>query len=451
MRSKNTDPSAFCALRAILSISIASLLSAISPLASPLAAAGEAPAVEWAKNLGGSHNDLANQVLQTADGGYVIAGSSYSTDGDVKGNRGEEDCWVAKLDARGSLEWQRSLGGSARDQAFSIALTSDGGYIVAGSSESRDGDVGYNQGAQDFWVAKLSAAGDLEWERSLGGSGPDQANSVAQAPVGGYIVAGSSYSSDGDVSGPHGGSDFWVAKLSAEGDTEWEKSLGGSGRDFAESVAPTSDGGYIVAGYSDSTDGDVRGNHGKEDLWVAKLSANGALEWQKSLGGSSYEQAHSIAQTSDGGYLVAGASESTDGDVKGNHGKEDLFVAKLSPKGALEWQRSLGGSQSETAYSVIQTSDGGFAVAGFSSSADGDAPGDRLSKDFWVARLSAQGALEWQKGLGGGFLDEARSIVETADGGYVVAGESESSDGDITDNHGSSDFWVVKLSPPAGR
>jgi hypothetical protein len=286
--------------------------------------------------------------VQTSDGGYVVAGYSKSEDGDVTGNHGDFDFWVVKLSEGGSLQWQKSLGGSDDDRANSIERTSDGGYIIAGGSGSRggyvpsvessglkDGDVTGNHGDDDFWVVKLSQDGALQWQKTFGGSRDDVANSIMRASDGGYVVIGYSESEDGDVTGNHGDfwgfKDFWVVKLSEAGELQWQKSLGGSDNDDAKSIMRTSDGGYVVAGGSWSDDGDVTGNHGYEDFWVVKLDQGGSLQWQKSLGGSGGDVANSVMRTSDGGYIVVGGSGSSNGDVTGNHGGFDFWVVKLKP------------------------------------------------------------------------------------------------------------------------
>jgi hypothetical protein len=240
-------------------------------------------------------------------------------------------------------------------------------------------------------------------------------------------------------------------KLSATGAIQWQKCLGGSGWDVATSIQQTSDGGFIVAGRTNSNDGDVTGNHGNDDFWVVKLSATGEIQWQKSLGGSNDDWATSIQQTSDGGFIVAGSTDSNDGDVTGNHGNDDFWVAKLSSTGAIQWQKSLGGSGDELAESTQQTSDGGFIVTGWTTSNDGDVTGNHGGKDFWVVKLSSTGAIQWQKSLGGSGTDVAESIQQTSDGGFIVAGYTASNDGDVTGNHGYDDFWVVKLSKLVGK
>ncbi|MGA2296026.1 MAG: T9SS type A sorting domain-containing protein [FCB group bacterium] len=418
----------------------------------------QAPVIEWQKCLGGDTVDVANSIIQTSDGGYIVTGHTDSNDGDVSGHHiyynvlSKEDIWVVKLNSSGIIQWQKCLGGSGSDYACSIQQTSDGGYIVAGFTDSNDGDVSGNHGGDnDSWVVKLDISGAIQWQKCLGGSGNDWARTILQTRDGGYIVAGATTSNDGDVSGNHDSNnvywDFWVVKLDAIGKIQWQKCLGGSGYDEAWSIQQTSDGGYIVAGYTESNDGDVSGNHGNDDIWVVKLDTSGTIHWQKCLGGSGYDVANSIQQTSDGGYIIAGETESKDGDVSGIHGDGDVWVIKLDINGTIQWQKCYGGFSDDEPYSIQQTNDGGYIVAGCTESNDGDISGNHGTYDFWVVKLDVNGIIQWQKCLGGSGDDEAYSIQQTSDGGYIVAGSTGSNDGDVSGNHGGSDFWIVKLSP----
>lgn len=264
----------------------------------------QAPEIEWQKSFGGSGVDRAHSVRQTTDGGYIVAGFSNSNDGDVTGNHGADDYWIIKLSHTGEMEWQKSYGGSYSDIAYSIQQTSDGGYIVVGISKSDDGDVIENYGYYDVWVLKLNSTGYIEWQKCYGGSHDDVAYSIQQTIDGGYIFAGGSSSNDVDVTENQGVLDFWIVKLNSAGNMEWQKSYGGSENDFAQSIQQTADGGFIAAGRSSSNDGDVTGNHGSDDYWIIKLNISGNMEWQKSFGGSGSDVANSIQQTTDGGYIV---------------------------------------------------------------------------------------------------------------------------------------------------
>ena len=411
-----------------------------------------APPIEWQKTLGGSGEDYASSIQPTPDGGYVVAGNTGSNNGDVTGSHGDMDFWVVKLDRGGNRVWQKTLGGNWGDKANSIQPTLDGGYVVAGYAHSNGGDITESHGIDDFWVVKLDAGGNIVWQKTLGGTSDEKAYSIELTSDGGYVVAGYTNSHDGDVTGNHGDDDFWVVKLDVDGNIVWQKTLGGSGQDEAYSIQPTPDGGYVVAGYAMSNDGDVTGNHGEIDLWVVKLDAGGNMVWQKTLGGSSQDNAYSIQATLDGGYVTAGWTASNDGDVTGNHGDMDLWVVKLDAGGNMVWQKTLGGGNWDEAHSIKQTLDGGYAVAGFATSSDGDVIGSNgISGDFWVVKLDAGGNIVWQKTLGGIQFDGAYSMQATLDGGYVAAGGTRSNNGDVIGNQGLGDFWVVKLAPDRGN
>ena len=411
----------------------------------PFISFGQAPDIEWEKNYGGSESEGSSCIEQTMDGGYIVAGTSYSNDGDVEGNHGSIDYWIVKLDDIGNIIWEKNLGGSGQDYANFIHQTTDEGYIVVGWSQSSDGDVGGNYGSTDCWVVKLDDIGNITWEKNLGGSEGDSAYSIRQTTDGGYIVAGSSASNDGDVSGNYGNEDYWVVKLDDIGNIIWEKNYGGSNNDRAKSIWQTTDGGYIIAGYSYSNDGDVSEDHGSVDYWIVKLDGIGNITWEKSLGGSNEDYANFIQQTLDGGYIVVGGSQSNDGDVSGNHGYADYWIVKLDPTGNIAWEQNYGGSSGEAAHFVQQTLDGSYIIAGGSQSNDGDVSTNQGGVDYWIVKLDAIGDIIWQKSIGGSSNDYAQAVQQTEAGDYIVTGHSESSDGDVNENYGSSDYWVVKL------
>ena len=285
------------------------------------------PSIQWQRCLGGAGGDFGTCIRPTTDGGYVLSALTTSNSGDVSGNHGGSyDAWVVKTDAGGALQWQRCLGGSGSDEANTIQQTADEGYIIGGSTTSSDGDVsGYHNAGSaiprpDAWVVKLDADGAIQWQKCLGGWERDGITAILQADDGGYICAGSTYSNDGDVSGNHGAFDAWVVKLDISGALQWQKCLGGTGSEAGNDIVATMDGGYIMTGNTTSSNGDVQGNHGDHDAWVVKLSNSGAIEWQKCLGSTLADAGYSILQSAELGYLVAGQTRSDDGDVIGQHG-----------------------------------------------------------------------------------------------------------------------------------
>lgn len=423
-------------------------------------AMAQAPAIQWQKSFGGTNSDRSHTIIQTSDGGYMISGASNSNNGDVTGNHGNQDYWILKLNSTGNLQWQKSLGGSGNDYGSSIIQTAEGDYMVAGTTNSNNGDVTGNKGFTDGWVVKLNSdAGVIYWKKTFGGTDYDVINQMIPTTDGGYIFVGSSSSTIGDVTGNNGYVDYWIVKITSDGNVQWKKSLGGTGDDRATSIVQTSDGGYAVAGYAENNNGDVTGNHGGKDYWILRLNSDGGvIFWKKSLGGSHQDLASSIKQTSDGGYIVVGSAFSNDGDVTGNHDGTDSWVVKINEAGAIQWQKALGGSKVDEATSVIQTTDGGYLVLGITASNDGQVvgyhpptntgPGEvPISYDYWVVKLNATGNILWQKCLGGSKSDEASSVIQTSDGGYAIVGGSQSNNGDVTGNHGDYDIWVVKLAP----
>ena len=394
------------------------------------------------KLYGGSHYDYVRNIQQTTDGGYIVAGSSFSSaNGDVTGtNHGNSDYWIIKLNVSGNIVWNKLVGGTGHDDAYDIQQTTDGGYIVAGySTSSASGDVtGTNHGATDFWVVKLDALGNIVWNKLLGGTWNEETYDVQQTTDGGYIVAGYSYSSaSGDVTGtnhgPFGSGDYWIVKLNASGNIVWNKLLGGSGHDVAYGIRQTTDGGYIIAGHSNSSNsGDVTGsNHGGVDYWILKLDASGNIVWNKLLGGNVTDVGTDVQQTTDGGYIVAGYSHSSaNGDVTGsNHGLEDYWIIKLDGLGNIVWNKLLGGTVAEIPSAIQQTTDGGYIIAGSSSSStSGDVTGTTNGgDDYWIVKLDGSGSIVWNKLLGGIGIENATAIHQTTGGGYIVAGISNHS------------------------
>ncbi|QSB26135.1 T9SS type A sorting domain-containing protein [Flavobacterium sp. CLA17] len=409
----------------------------------------QAQSIQWQKPLGGPQFEEGRCIQQTNDGGYIVAGYSHSS----IGNRNEE-AYIVKLNASGTIEWEKKYGGTGNDFARSIQQTADGGYMIAGSTTSNDGDVSGNHGGADYWIVKLDAAGTIAWQKTYGGTSYDKAESIRQTSDGGYIMVGYAYSNNGDVSGNHGEADIWIVKIDATGTIVWQKSLGGTRDDFAEKIIQTADGGYIMAGGTTSNNGDVSGNHSLGlDFWIVKLDGTGTITWKKCLGGTDEDFPTSIQQTTDGGYILTGNTGSTNGDVVGNHDiidnikTNDAWVVKLNATGTIQWQKCLGGTASEDPSSIQQTSDGGYIVAGDTNSNDGDVSGKHGNTDVWIVKLDVTGNIQWQKCLGGSSHETVYSNQQTSDGGYIMTGITNSTDGDVIGNNGNFDFWTVKLAP----
>jgi uncharacterized delta-60 repeat protein len=358
----------------------------------------------WTTSYGGSANDYAYSIQETSDNGFIVAGRTTSY------GAGFFDYWVLRLDANGNVVWQKTYGGSSYDYAYSIQETSDGGFIVAGYIDP------YSLLIYDFWVLKLGANGNVVWQKTYGGSRDEIAYSIQETSDSGFIVGGitSSYGA--------GEWDYWILKLDANGNVVWQKTYGGASSEQARSIQETSDNGFIVAGFTNSY------GAGNVDCWVLKLDANGIVVWQKTYGGAGWDSAESIQETSDGGFIMAGWT-----DFFGS-GKNDYWVLKLDANGTVVWQKTYGGPLSDYAYSIQETSDNGFVVAGYTWSYGAG------FWDSWVLKLDTNGNVVWQKTYGSSSGDEfAYSIQETSDSGFIVAGRIDS------DRAGNNDYWVLKL------
>ena len=293
-----------------------------------------------------------------------------------------------------TVVWEKVYGGESDDFVNSIQFTSDGGCILVGWTKSNDGDISDgNNGYSDFWILKLNEDGIIQWDKTYGGSNYDKASSIQTTVDGGYIVAGVTTSNDGDISdGNNGDGDFWVLKLDINGNKIWDKTYGGLNNDEASSIQTMIDGGYIVTGYTESFDNDISdGNNGARDVWVLKINSDGVKQWDKTYGGSNNDEASSIQTTIDGGYIVAGITESNDGDItNGNSGMWDSWILKLDSVGTKQWDETYGGEYGDRFYS-IQTNDNGECVAvGIKGNNDNYLP------DFnvWAIKLSLSNSIK---------------------------------------------------------
>jgi hypothetical protein len=346
--------------------------------------------VRFARTYGGTNWDYAYFVQQTSDGGYIVAGTTTSF------GAGMSDIFLIKIDANGDAQWAKTYGGTNDDWASSVQQTSDGGYIVSGFTKS------FSVGSWDVFLMKTDANGNIQWAKTYGGASEDYAYFVQQTSDGGYIVAGRTRSFGA------GGYDIFLIKTDANGNVQWAKTYGGTGDELFSSVQQTSDGGYIVAGRTLSF------GAGGNDIFLIKTDENGDVQWAKTYGGTNHDYALSVQQTSDGGYIVAGWTSSF------GAGWDDIFLIKTDANGNIIWAKTYGGSANEYAFSVQQTSDGGYIVAGRTSSfgAGWD--------DIFLIKTDANGNIIWAKTYGGSANEYAFSVQQTSDGGYIVAGRTSS-------------------------
>lgn len=416
---------------------------------------------QWDVRFGGNSLDWIRTAIPTSDGGYFLAGYSLSgSSGDkTQVSQGSMDYWVVKTNGSGVKQWDYRFGGSGFDVLWKAAQTSDGGYILAGSSGSGiSGDKSQaSQGGDDYWIIKISSLGILQWDARYGGSGQDELTGIAQTSDGGFIIAGYSDSpiSGEKTQGTQGLHDYWIVKTDANGVKLWDARYGGSAEEMLWDVQQTSDGGYILAGISasgisgDKTQAFIGGGY---DYWIVKTDNTGVKQWDATFGGTQEDDLFSVKQTPDGGYILAGTSASgISGDkTQASQGGADFWVVKTNGSGTKLWDRDFGGSDDESPWSLCLTPDGGFVFGGFSNSG---ISGDKTQttqggNDYWLVRADGSGNKVWDVRFGGNAADQLYDIHLLVDGSYLLGGISASAvSGDKSQsNQGDHDYWLIKTS-----
>lgn len=415
------------------------------------------PPLQWQKNYGGSSSDWIGSFAQTPDGGFILQGITVSANGDATGNHGNYDLLVVKTDPDGNTLWKKLYGSTGFENTGNILNTSDGGYLMGGTCGANNGDVSGNHGSTDYWIVKLDNAGNIQWQKSYGGSNSENLYNIKETSDGGYIAIGNSTSIDGDISGNYGNLDTWVIKISSSGILQWQKNYGGTGIDLGSDIVEMPGGDFIFCGGTYSSNGNVSINYGDKDAWLMRISGtNGTAIWSQTYGGSSFDELNSLQLTNDFSISIAasGSTNSNDYNITGNHGSTDiLFVTLDGASGILNSARCYGGSNGEYAYNISNTFDQGYFITGYTTSNDGEVSGNHGNSDIWALKLSRGGDIDWQKCLGGTAAERGFRGMETSEGGYFVAGGANSINGDATNNYGGEDLWAVKLSncfiPPA--
>ncbi|KUK45084.1 MAG: hypothetical protein WCY97_01345 [Methanothrix sp.] len=374
---------------------------------------GDSPEEMWNKTYGGTGNDLASEVHVTKDGGYVIIGVTESY------GAGDGDAWLIKTDSEGNEEWNKTFGGPVYDNGQSVQETSDDGYVLVGRTES------YGAGC-DLWLIKTDSEGNEKWSKTFGGPGFDGGWSVQETKDGDYIITGETESYGA------GNFDLWLIKTDSSGNEIWNKTFGGPLVDWGNMVHETRDGGYIISGETESY------GAGGLDIWLIKTDLEGNEEWNRTFGGPSSDSCRSVIETRDAGYMIAGGTHSY------GAGGSDLWVVKTDSEGKEEWNRTFGEPEqdmgplggelgNDQGLAVQQTSDGGYIIAGYTSSY-GAFPGD-----LWIIKMNSESVLEWDMTSGRRGTDEGASVQETSDGEYIVAGDTTRGDA------GGWDILLVKL------
>lgn len=417
-------------------------------------ATAQLPSILWSHKFGGSGADVPNSIKFTADGGTIAAGYTTSKDGMVGFNSNREywDLWVVKISKCGDMQWQRSFGGNDYESARDIIVTSDGGYLVLGETNSTDGDVtpGYG-GTKDIWLLKLDKDGNLQWQKRLGGTGLDIGNNIQLMPDGNYLIAASTSSNDGDFTGNHsttGYTDGALMKIDPSGNVLWTKCFGGSKNDELLDIEIIGEKIY-VAGYANSIDGDIPASQKNYDVWLLCTDLNGTKSFSKIYGGSQNDVAYSMCIGADGTLALAGYTTSNDGNVTGAKGSQDFWILNISTTGVLKWQQTAGGTDTEYANAIIADGDGGYIAGGISYSEDGDVHNQKDQGDYWVIKLNAIGQIVWTQNYGGKETDHLHSIIFDPNlNEYYLSGDAASTDGDFGDGEFNTDFGIIKLKLP---
>jgi hypothetical protein len=378
----------------------------------------------WLKLYGGSAYEYPRQIQKTSDGGFIVtAGSGQGSD--LPGYHGGtgSDAWVLKLDKDGLVEWSKLFGGTASD-ILHAKEDNQGNFICAGTTNSADGDIINNHGGSDYWVVKLNASGSLMWSKTYGGSGYDAGGGgVAVTADGGYIIGGQSWSTDGDVTGALGNNDYWIVKLDVDGNIEWEKSIGGTSYEGATSINQLSNGDYFVTGITYSgADFGGQPSLGAGDLAVIRLDASGNIRWINRYGGAGYDGLFSKSVEVEDGIVIGSRSSSANGDVPKNQGNHDYWAFKIDVLGNVLWSKTYGGSGNDYFMDLRKASNNTYLLTGYTHSSDGDIHNNHGGVDIWTVKINAVGDTLWTQTYGGPNNDEGTSIVENKPGEYLLLG-----------------------------
>lgn len=419
---------------------------------------------EWQRVFGGSDDDVLTSVQYTLpDKGFIIAGYSKSN---ISGNKKENaynnsyDFWLVKTNADGYIKWSKTIGSTASDIQPVVAQTREGGYLIAGVSNSPIGGDkhadAYNK-SYDYWVIKMDALGNIQWEKNIGGFSLDVPTIAFQAKEGGYLIGGYSHSdSTGDKNQKNRGTplwcDFWLVKMDTRGNIKWRQTYGGTNEDVLTTAYPTADSGYILGGYSYSPRGYYEKTEeflGNCDYWLVKIDQNGNKQWDKTIGGSLSDYLTSIQQTNDGGYILGGYSNSPASFHKTGAflGTTDYWLVKTDASGNVLWDKTYGGTGGDYLSSLQQTNDGSYILGGYSNSPASETKTEdsKGNDDYWIIKTDSMGNPLWNKTIGGSAKDQLASVTEFAPGKYILAGTSNSPvSGDKTEQEGGNDYWLIQ-------
>ncbi len=427
-----------------------------------LASFAQSPIKLWDKRFAGDTSDYLNAIKRSTTGHLFLAGRSNSKNVAEKSqsSKGGYDYWVVKADSNGNKIWDATLGTTSNEDVFSVVPTIDGGCLVGGhTSGGKNGDKSQNSfGSNDYWVVKLSVNGVKQWDSSYGGTSYDELHYVEPTSDKGFLLIGLSYSGKtGNKKSPNkGDADIWVVKIDSIGRMLWDSTYGGTGYDNCWEGHQTKDGGFLLAGWSKSP---VSGNKtidsiGNTDVWIIKINGNGVVQWDKVFGGTSRDEINTFMELPDGGFLFPTYSNSNKNGNKNSasKGSFDTWLVRTNALGIKIWERAIGGNSDDLVWGMVQTSDKGFVLGGYSYSSTGDRSKFNYGgADYWVIKVDSGGRPLWDENIGGKRDDNLQDMVLTTGDQIILAGYSKSAKGqDRTQDtlNSNYDYWIAKIKPP---
>lgn len=409
----------------------------------------------WQKAIGGTAYDQGMRMFLTPTNCVVLGGTSASNDKYAKGNHaaGTQDIMVTKVSAAGHVIWTTMIGGTGNEELGEMIPTPDEGLILIGTTESNDGDVVGNHGKMDIFVAKLDKMGKIEWTKCYGGSGNDKGFAICTLPDGGYMIGGEGGSRNGDVTRAIGGLDSFVAEIDAKGNIVRQKNFGSTGNERVCQMLYIPNIGVLTVNTTTAGGGDVKTYMGGSDVWIFVLSKNWDFVWQRSFGGSDFDEPHKVILDKDNRIVIAGTTFSDDEDNENTQfrGLGDAWLLCLNTDGMVKFSQCYGGSKSDGANAVSQTPDGGFIMVGMTTSMDRFVPVNKGLYDGYIVRTDADGKMIWSGTFGGEDFEYLYDVIPLPNGNYFALGFAESVKGDLSriekKDYGN-DFWFFKFTDP---
>ncbi len=413
----------------------------------PILLAQQSPAIIWQQQYGGSGDDRMNDLLNLSDSGYLAVGFTTSSDGDIAANNGGQDAWVLRIDMEGNLMWETAIGGGETDVFNAIEGTTDGGFLLLGTSFSVESELGMAHGDSDIWLVKINSEGSIVWSKFFGGSGKDVGIDLTAIGEGGYAIGGFTFSEDGDFAENKGDRDACILVVNDMGDLMWSKTYGGSDEEVFNAIKFENQSKRIIAaGFTRSDDGDISDNKGFSDFWSLQIAVEtGELLKETTYGGTSSDKAIAIILLQDGEMAIVGETLSSNGQVTENQGQGDLWLIKTAMDGNLIWQKTLGTPAIETAYNLLQSSDGELVVLGTTFSLGQPS----TFSDVLLYKVATEnGSTIWEFEISGSGDDVGNGLALAAMDGVCLAGHTDSTDGDVGGGgkkHGSHKAWIMEV------